>query len=212
MNLFRSMDLYKGIIVLSLLLAPVGAWWVMSLRASIDETQKSITAATRPGGLLDEIGSLERGMDVVKDNRTIADSVSNPAIYFQGQILASAGGHISQSDFTVPPPQKKPGSVDKQRFIDYEQSVLFERKENGRNEMKLPRDFIWAVILNCEFGLGGASSASAAANSVWKLRELDMTNAASEDLRGNKTPPPELTDDWLLKKLVFARRAPDTEH
>ena len=89
MNFLRSMDLYKAIVLLSLVLLPLGGWWVMRLENKIDASKKAIDEARRPGGLIEEIGSLQRKVEVVVQNkRSTSDSINDPRTYFEGQILA----------------------------------------------------------------------------------------------------------------------------
>lgn len=205
MNFFRNMDLYKGLILACLLLLPVGGYWVYTLDKHIDECHRAIAAATRKDGVLEEIGQLERKMDLIKSNRSLLDSLKDPGFYFDKQIrLSDKSGTLSSEDFSVPPIKDVPGRLNKQqKYIDKEQDIVFGKKGTGINDRTFGRDFIWALLYNCESGAGAGTS-------IWKLRKLDIQNATDDKkLAAYRTPLPELEDKWIIRDLKFARRQPD---
>lgn len=55
-----SMDLYKGIVLASLLVLPIGYWHCSGIESEIVACQKTIGEATRAGGTLEQIGGLQK--------------------------------------------------------------------------------------------------------------------------------------------------------
>lgn len=209
MNFLRTMDLYKAIILLSLILLPLGGWWVYGLEESITACKRAIADANRrPGGLLEEIGVLQRKVEVVVQNRrSTTESINDPGTYFEGQIFAAGGSGLKANDFKPEAPREELATLpSKQRVADYIVDVLWPRKE-----LTVPLDFVYAVVFNCESGARSAARAASDLDqqSIWKLRELELVNATAEPFtQGYKTPPAELEDKWKIRKLSFARREP----
>jgi hypothetical protein len=204
MNFLRSMDLYKAIVLLSLVLLPLGGWWVMRLDSKIVASKKAIDEAKRPGGLIEQIGSLQRKVEVVVQNkRSTSDSINDPRTYFEGQILAAGGSGLKTSDFQPAPAREEKATLaSKQPITDYVVDISWPRKD-----LAVQMDFVYAVIFNCESG--ARMTGDTVQQSVWKLRELHLVNATDERLKqGFKTPPPELQDKWTIKKMSMARREP----
>ncbi|GAB4136501.1 MAG: hypothetical protein Fur0037_01100 [Planctomycetota bacterium] len=199
----KSFDLYKGIILGCLVLMPVSGFWIRHLYGRIDACERAVAAATRPGGTLETIGLLQRKMDTVKSNRSVLEQLKDPGLYFDKQIRSSdRSGTISSDDFQIPGTRDVVGGSGKQRFVDKEQQIIFGKRGSGRNDRSFNRDFIWALIYNCESGAGSGSS-------IWKLRKLEIVNATDEKtLTSKRTPPPELEDRWTIRDLKFARRQP----
>jgi hypothetical protein len=209
MNFLRTMDLYKAIILLSLILLPLGGWWVYDLEKSITASKRAIDDATRrPGGLLEEIGSLMRKIEVVVQNRrSTTESINDPGTYFEGQIFATVGSGLKANDFKLEAPREELATLpSRQRIADYVVDILWPRKE-----LVVPLDFIYGVLFNCESGARDAARGgdSVDQQSIWKLRELEILNASAEAfMQGYKTPPPQLEDSWKIRKMAFARREP----
>ena len=207
MRFLRSLDLYKFIVLLAAVLLPLGWWWVSTLDDSIRLCRLAITEATRPGGLLEQIGNLQKKVEVVAGNRgNITNAISSPQVYFQEQILAAGGTTLKTDDFILPgDPKEKSAWMGNspQKASDFVQDITWKR-----NDLKVPMGFIYAVLFNAESGarLGGSQKGQ---QSVWKLRELQIVNATDERLTGGfKTPPAVLKDDWSIKVMKFARREP----
>ena len=206
MKFLRNMDLYKAIVLLSLLLLPLGGWWCSRTNDEIDLCKKSITDATRSGGLLEQIGSLQKKVEVVAQNkRTTSDAINIPRTYFQGQIIAAAsgGGSLKTNDFGLTDPKEEPATLGggRQRAADFVVDVTW-----NRDDFTVSLPFVYAVLFNCESGAHGAGQGNP---SIWKLRELHIVNSTDERLITNyKTPPPELSDNWVIKSMKFARREP----
>lgn len=197
--MFKNMDLYKGIILASLLLLPVSLgylWWVNGKK---EEAEKGLAAATaEKNGELVRIGEILQRLDTVEKNAARGGEREDSRIYFEKRITQSSEGGISANDFTISNEVETPVSGNN-AAVDQVVSINFRRL--GK-EFDLPRAFIHAVILNCE-QFGGQ---------VWKLRSLKMRNTeAFEASRGGgkaKAPSKTVADDWRIEKLEFARREP----
>ena len=205
MNFFRSMDLYKGVVLASLILLPLGGYWIMHLAGEIDACRRTLTAATRKGGLLEEIGRLQQQVEIVVQNRrTTSEAIKNPGTYFEGQILAAAGQRLKTNDFSPKSPREEPASLggrSKQQASDFVVDI------DWRRDLEAQMSFVYAVLFNCESGARAGDQA--AQPSVWKLRELELVNATDERTVGAfRVPPPELEDRWLIRSMKFARREP----
>ena len=147
MSLLRNMDLYKGIVLVSLLLLPAGWYWSNHLTKQIDLCKKSITAATRQGGYLEEIGKMQKQIELIAQNQlTTSDSIKEPRTYFEGQIMTSGKG-LATNDFTTDgPKQESSGLAGKGQADDFVMSIDWGK------ELKVKMDFVYAVIFNCESG------------------------------------------------------------
>lgn len=203
--MFRNMDLYKVIVLLSFVVLPLGGWWCYRLDEQIVGSRKAITEATRPGGLMETIGSLQKKIEIVAQNRRItSDTITQHRTYFEGQLIQAGGASLKTTDFKIEDPKEEVVTMrsTKQKVTDYVVDVTWLRRD-----LFVPLEFVYAVLFNCE---SGASSADVAGrNSVWKLRELQLVNATDERLlQGSKTPPPELSDKWTIRTMKFARREP----
>ncbi|MFN9703704.1 MAG: hypothetical protein ACK595_02650 [Planctomycetota bacterium] len=204
MSRFADIDLYKGIVLASLLLLPIGGWAVYDRAQQIEACNAAIADATRAGGVLEEIGSLQRKVEIVVQNkRGISDAVEKPTTYFEGQIKAAGGGNLKVSDFTLVGPKVEGGTMPgtKQSISDYVLDVNWPR-----NDFAVPMDFVYAVLFNCESGAGLDPNKS---QSVWKLRNIELANATDERLLTTyATPPAELQDKWKIRSMAFVRREP----
>ena len=202
MSFFKEMDLYKAIILLSALLLPAGAWYISGLDEQITRCEAARRAATKRGGYLEEIGKLQKQIEVVAQNRR-AVSIENPSTYFETQIRA-ANPALRAADFSPKQPKGSPRTVGRQKVIDQVVAIDWGRGES-RREVKL--DFVYAVLFNCESG-ARANGAAGGPPSVWKLRSLRLDNATNKNAGRGKTPPPEFEDRWTIQKMEFARREP----
>lgn len=201
---FADMDLYKGIVLAAVLLLPLGGWAVYDRANQIEACKAALAEATRGGGVLEEIGSLQRKVElVVQNKRGVSDAIEKPATYFEGQITAAGGGNLKVSDFTLVGPKVEGGTMPgaKQSISDYVLDVNWPR-----NDFVVPMDFVYAVLFNCESGAGLDPTKS---QSVWKLRNIEMVNATDERLlQAFSTPPAELQDKWKIRNMAFVRREP----
>lgn len=206
MSLFRDMDLYKWIVIGALVLVPASGGYGYLLQKRIDLTKDAIHEASRKGGLLEEIGKLQKQIEIANPERGGGNAIKDPSLYFETQILKGVKG-ISRDDFSPQQQGDKPGTSGKQRYIDKEIKIDFGKTGLSRKDYKLPRDALYAVLFNCE------SAAGDPGGSVWKLRRLHIVNASDEKtFSSKKTPPaPELEDNWQVKEMLFARREPQKD-
>lgn len=209
MKFLREMDLYRGLILVCLLLMPVCGWWIWQTEQQITECRKAIDEATRSNGVLEQIGALQRKVELVVQNKlTTSDATQQPRIYFERQIMAAASQNLNKDDFGISDPVELPANTGsaRQKAVDLVADVTWKRKE-----LSLPMAFVYAVLFNCESGArpGGGDTGM---SSIWKLRELQLVNATNEKLANvssnPEAPPPELDDKWTIKKMSFARREP----
>ncbi len=202
MNFFRSMDLYKGIVLVSLILLPIGAWFCSKLDHSIADCTTAIENARRSGGMLEEIGGLQKKIEVVAANRlSTNDTINMERKYFEGQIMAAGGGQLKPVDISITDSKPEGGKLPSgQGVVDYVVDV------NWNNKLPVQLGLLYAVLFNCE---SGASVANGAQQSIWKLRSLTLENLTTDRIAtSSATPPPELGDRWLIRKMQFARREP----
>jgi hypothetical protein len=205
MNLFRDMDLYKAIVLASLIVLPIGGWLIKVQDDEIEASKKAIHDAMKSGGLLEQIGALQRKVEVVVQNkRSMSEAIKDPRTYIEGQILAAAGGSgLKTTDFQpTDAKEEKWVMPSKQQVTDHVVDVNWLRKD-----LTVGMDFVYAVLFNCESG--ARQTREQEQQSVWKLRELQLVNATDERLLSQqKTPPPELVDKWSIRVMKFARREP----
>ena len=201
---FRNMDLYKGIVLAALVLLPLGGWLVNGQTEAIAACKRTIAEATRPNGLLEEIGSLQRKVEVVVQNKcNMSAVIKEPANYFQSQLTAAGGASLKVSDYTIGQPKVEGGTLpgSKQKVQDTVIDIVWPRKD-----FAVPMDFLYAVLFNAESGAGMDPTKS---QSIWKLRNLEIANATDERLLGAyNTPPAELQDKWNIRAMSFVRREP----
>ena len=204
MNVLRSLDLYKVVVLLSVVVLPALGWWVTQLDSEIEQSHKAIREAKRKGGTLEQIGALQKTVELVVQNKlSTSDTINMPRRYFEGQILQAGGANLKTSDFGLTDPKEEPVSLpgSRQRASDFVVDVQWPRTDFSVN-----LDFVYAVLFNCESGAGASGGVS---QSIWKLRDLQLVNATDERLlTGYKTPPPELADKWTIREMKFARREP----
>lgn len=206
MALLRNMDLYKGIVLLSLVLLPLGGWWVRDLQEQIDLSRIALANATRRGGLLEKIGQLQKKIETVAQNQRFASVViDEPTQYFEGQILTS-NASLATTDFSLAPPREVPERIgNRQRVTDH---VVRVDWKPGREQKAFDMSFVYAVAFNCESGAASGTS-GIASPSVWRLYKLELDNSTNaQDVRAGKVPDAELDDTWLIKEMEFARREP----
>lgn len=171
MKLFSNFDLYKGVIVASLVLLPATGWWIQSTRAAIEKANKAVTEATKAGGLLEEIGALKQQLVVVERNRVSTSSQTGSTdLYFEGQIFRSGvSGQLQKDQFKISPPREENVMTgEKQPAKDV--VVKIDWQPRGGKDFTFARDFLFAVLFNCESNARGAGAA--ALPSIWKLYKL----------------------------------------
>jgi len=196
-DFFKTMDLYKAIVLLSLILLPLGGWWVSTIDEEIRLCADAIDKAER--SQLEEIGRLQREIEMVAQTKG-SSGVADPVTWFEGQIM-TAGPGLSTSDFKLEQPKTESPRVGAGQVTDHVVRV------DWSSGPPVAMDFIYAVLFNCESG-ASENSALKGHPSVWRLRELRLANATDAKLRAGKVPPPELQDRWEIKTMSFARREP----
>lgn len=204
MSLFRDMDLYKWIVVGSVLAVPGAIGYGVYTQKKIKETTDAIAQATKRDGYLEQIGKWQKQIEIAKAQRGGGNAIQNPPSYFEQQIFA-ASNRVSTEDFSpqAQPPRK--GQQNRQRFVDLEYRIDFGKSGTAKKDFPMPRDLLFAILYNIESGATQGSS-------VWKLRRLKILNAQGDRLESaKKAPPEELEDNWLVKEMVFARREPDKD-
>jgi hypothetical protein len=190
----KQFDLYKWIIIVSLVAMPAVGGWLYWLQQQIDDGERAIANATRPRtGELQTIGRL---LQEIENQARSAGNVSaeDPGIYFDKQIRAASQGTLARNDYKIDPvsaqPHRDTNSIDRLYKIEF-------KRDN--KAFALGRDLLQAVLFMIE------------ANSpAWRLRSLAMRNDTTKEMRSRGTqPPPEIEDNWLVEKMEFARREPD---
>lgn len=204
MNPLRNMDLYKGVILASLLLLPVTGWWINGTMETIEATRRAISAATRTDGYLMEIGKLQKQIETVEANRVSNTGLGEVKVYFQNQLHLADPVNLKDDDFTVLPVQQEHTRIGQQQEVtDHVVGIRFERR--GGKDFVMSREFLFAMLFNCESGAQGHGQTSAVP-SIWKLRKLHVKNDSVPDNKG--APPQPLEDRWVVRSLEFARREP----
>lgn len=212
MNFFREMDLYKWVIVASLLLLPAAGWWIKKSSDDIQAAKKAITEATadrgRDSAWLTEIGKLQSQIELVNNNKlSIGDATEQPQVYFETQIFRSVKDGMKKDQFQFKPQRQEERAVagsEKQRANEFIIGIDFVK--GAGKEFEMSREVLQAILFNCE---SGAKDRGVQAQSIWKLSSLSVANATAPMLlTTHKTPPPDLEDRWVVKDLQFARREP----
>ena len=194
MSFLRDMDLYKAIILLSWLAIPAVGWWALDLSDQVEVGRKAIADATRRGGDLEEIGKYQKAIEEQRKRSLVGEIPSEFEVYFEKRIYEAADGGLSNADFGISRKGDTPALQN--RAIDTIIGIDFRR--GGREAFPLSRDFLFAVLFNCE-----------SQSPMWKLRELSIRNATVGNRRGrNEVPPPELEDKWMVQSMQFASRRP----
>lgn len=205
MSFFREMDLYKGVILASVVLLPLAGWWIQRTNEQIEVAQKAIVDGRK---MVEDIGKLQRQIEIVERNKaTTSQATSDPGTYFQGQIYRSAkDGAIGTNDFNVVTQAAENAKIGNQPVTDHIVKINFVKQQGGK-DMLFSRDLLFAVLFNCESGARGGEGQLP---SIWKLRKLEIRNEAVSSVSGSAagTPPAELPDSWVVRDLQFARREP----
>jgi hypothetical protein len=202
-----KLDLYKGVILASLVLLPAVGWWIKRTRDTIDATNRAITDATKPGGNIEEIGKLLKQLEVVETNRFNASAqLADPRVYFERQLFLSAQGGIARDAFSFKAEKTDQVTLGKQHATDHIVPIDFTPTA-GKKEFIFSRELLFAVLFNCESGFGGEKASTV--TSIWKLYSIKATNASlQKEASQQLTPPAEIEDRWLVTNLQFARREP----
>lgn len=197
----KNLDLEKWVIILSLLLLPVVAWWVMSLHEQLVSADKALLDARAPKGVISQVYDLQLMIDATKKElRKQGGEAIRAGTYFQNRLDSSLRGNkgltLSRSDITVAaqPALTRKKTKSTPGYQDVSVKITF-----GKSGKKLlPRSFINAFVVNSE-----------SQSPIWKLRTLHMVNKDFTGRSGRSAVPPlEMSDEWQVRRLTFARRKP----
>ena len=197
----KNLDLEKMIILLCLLGLPITGGWIYQMNSELQEADKALKAC-KP--LIAKIHGMHDLIERTKKEMKEAGDLGRPDIFFERRAMASQKGdaQIKREDIkitTVGSRNVRRGGSGPVIGKDIEVKVEFGIAK-GRRGMPLSRSFINAFIVNCE-----------SLTPIWRLRNLSITNKAFKKLRKTQAPPDlELTDEWIVDELLFARRAPVT--
>lgn len=209
MKWLQSLDLYKVVIFGSLLLLPVAGWWIKKTNDAIATANRAIVEASKPGGQIEEIGKLQKQLEIVEANRVVSSGMTGSVdVYFDGQIFRSAqSGGIDKNQFKINPPRDEVVQTSsKQSARDF--IVKVDWLQRGGKDFTFTRDLLFAVLFNCESGARGTTATQAP--SIWKLYSLKVANATIQrEAAQQLSPPPETEDQWTVGKMEFARREPN---
>lgn len=200
-KLFQEMDLYKVIIILCALSLPLTGWWIYSLSNKIEAGRTSLARATRQGGGkdsgdLEAIGTLMQQVEKIRTKQSDTGADAH-RVHFQRQILSTEAKGLKTDDFIIG--EIREVSLSSEKAKDQEVAITF-KKDGAAEKAALPREFLNAMLYNCEF------------QSIWKVRKFKISNKDTGPLyRSQKPPPPESGDEWFLDSLSFSKRVPLTK-
>ena len=207
MSFLKSMELPEWTILGSLLALPVVGWWISDQQQAINVARK---AATKNLGELEVIGELQSQVELVEQNSRATGGSTDAGTYFQMQLTESAGnGGLKTDDYQLTAPKARNVALgtgrNRQRVTDYDVNIKFQKKDKN-TEFTVGREFLFAVLFNCE---SGARRGSASLPAIWKLQKLSIVNASAEDaFKGKRVPPQPADDSWIVRDLMFSRREP----
>lgn len=199
----KNLDLEKWIIIVSLLLLPVAGWWVMSLREQMREGDVALASAKSKTGIINEVYNLQFMIDETKrELRKQGGEAIRSGTYFRNRLEGSLRNNpnlkIDRADITVseqkPITRRANKSTGTPPYEDVSVKITFGKS----GKMMLPRSFINAFIVNSE-----------SQSPIWKLRALQIVNKDFAGRGGRSAVPPlEMSDEWQVKTMTFARRKP----
>lgn len=209
MSFLKNMELPEWTIIGSLLALPFVGWWISTEQSAIDVAR---TAIRRNSNELELIGKLQGQVELVERNRrTTGATPQDPGTYFEMQLTESDANRVLKTDdYEIGKPNPRRGTVGSgrasQQVTDYDVDIQFQKKDN-KTDFTMTRDFLFAVLFNCE---SGAREGSAPLPAIWKLQELSLVNPMADNAfkGGKKVPPQPIDDVWVVKKLKFSRREP----
>ena len=202
----KQLDLYKVIILLSLVLLPAVGYWAYSMDQEIAAGKEALEDARKARGDLEEIGKFQKAIEEQRANRDRRGGLESYDLYFQRQIQTTAP-RLKNINFEIRPPadstiRKRQGGRGRGQTINAIDSVvniIFKAEPGSKDRLRLTRGELLPILFNCE-----------SQSKIWKLRELSIHNASEGLGRGGrgKAPPPELEDWWEVKTLKFVSRKP----
>ena len=196
----KNLDLEKMIIRLCLLGLPMTGGWIYALKTGIEEADEAF-ATCDP--IIQKIHGLHVLIDQTKRELTPMVDLDTPDIYFENVAMVSqknSGDDLHREDIRITEASRRKVRNDGSGPVigeDIEIKVEFGIAKD-RRRIPLSRSFINAFIVNCE-----------SRSPIWRLRNLKITNKAFKTLRTTRAPPDlELTEEWIVNELLFARRTP----
>ena len=192
-NLFQNLDLYKVIILASVVLLPIVGFWAYHLEGQLKMGRIAIANATKRGGHLEEVGKYQEAVEKQVRNKSNGQGGEAAAIYFNKWIVNSAP-RLKRTNFTFGTPQSK--QVHQRKAVDTTLSIDFK---DGNKKLPLTRDELLAILFNAE-----------SQSPVWKLRSLAIRNVDIRGSGGGRDPKATLEDKWDVQQMIFASRKPNT--
>jgi hypothetical protein len=195
----KPFDLYKWIIIGSLVVMPAAGGWLYWLNQKILEGEKAIAQATRP--VRGDLSTIGRLLQEIKNQEASAGTASaeDPGVYFDRMISRASDGTLKRNDYKIDPVGAPPHRDTKS--IDRLYKMEFKSAADGK-QYALSRPLVQAILFMIE------------ANSpAWRLRSLTLRNettGAKQMRTSGIKPPPEIDDNWFVDEMTFARREPDT--
>ncbi len=187
-NFFKTMDLYKGIILLSAILTPVVLYWAWTLQDRIEVGKAAIKKATKKDGELAQIGQFKKQYEQLRQRKRTSTGVTNFREFFDKQFVES---RIPVGAFSIS--DEKTRRIEKQGLIE----ATVTLKGRGKTE-PYDRARITRFLYNAE-----------SQSPIWKLQKIKLVNP--EITARTKSLPPEIKDEWRIQELWFARLMPDPD-
>lgn len=191
-NLLQNLDLYKVIILASLVLLPGVGFWAYHLEGELQTGRLAIADATKRGGFLEEIGKYEEAVEKQVRNQGGTQGTDTSKLYFNKWIVNSAQ-RLKRTHFSIGSPQEKQVQ---RKAIDTTIDIDFK---DGNKRLPLTRNELLVMLFNIE-----------SQSPVWKLRDLTIRNVDTKSGAASREPKLTLDDQWEITQMVFASRRPNT--
>ena len=199
-RLFAKLDLYKSIIIVCLLAMPVIGYFIWNLQQKIRTGKQAIDRALLVNardtqlGDLEAIGMLKTQVEKLKNKPQESSAADSYRVSFQSQLLRAIPG-LKVDDYTISEKRTSQLTIDKNRYATNE-VVSIEFKRAGNQKYPLTRDSVFAALFNIE------------SQTAWKLFKFRMKNKEMLASAAQKTPPPELPDEWQVETMEFSHKVP----
>ena len=173
----------------------------MDLRDQLKVADVTLAAAKSKKGVISEVYDLQLMIDATKKElRKQGGEATRAGTYFQNRLEGALRGNsnltLRRSDITVA--AQKPITRKKTRTTPGYEDVSVRITFGKSGKKLLTRNFINAFIVNSE-----------SQSPIWKLRSLHMVNKDFTGSGGRSALPPlEMSDEWQMRRLTFARRKP----
>ncbi len=194
-KLFSDMDLFKGVILGSVVVILGLSVWGWRLYDRLQTGKRAMAAAKADD--IASLATLQKQMQQLKyDQLKIKGQINDddPTTYFYAVITDY--GKVPRDPYKLKP--EKGGGTNIPNAEDREMVVDFSGAQVGKSKYYLTRNTIWTIIYNIE-----------ALSPRWKLRELKLRPKEEVEKTGRIAAYPEtLSDEWMVDKMVFASRAP----